>query len=297
MNISQVIKEQHKEEVRSPWWDGALQDWLSVQDPQETITTTTLSAPHPLLLHAQQPPRPPQAAIPLRDGETPSPPCCSPSSSNEPPVEQKAEQSCGQAPPPPPLVPLVSMILKRQMETKQSWSRLPAIVTLIIALSQMAGPANVSHPLGTPASPQALSDRGAIYLSASTSTPSLPNPSFRQGPRAPMENAHSHAALRSITMMAEMISRGRPHSDCPLRRLLNQQKELLPLPHPDPGPSPLCVSRYRPHTHIAETRVSDCLDLRGPLSSPRGLTRRASGFNMFTFSRHFCFLLNEVWMH
>ncbi|KAJ4939929.1 hypothetical protein JOQ06_029365 [Pogonophryne albipinna] len=203
MNISQVIKEQHKEEVRSSWWDGALQDWLSVQDPQETITTTTLSAPHALLLlHAKQPPRPPQTAIPLRDGETLSPPCCSPSSSNEPPVEQKAEQSCGQAPPPPPLVPLVSMILKRQMETKQSWSRLPAIVTLIIALSQMAGPANVSHPLGTPASPQALSDRGAIYLSASTSTPSLPNPSFRQGPRAPMENAHSHAALRSITMMA-----------------------------------------------------------------------------------------------
>lgn len=62
MNISQVIKEQHKEEVRSSWWDGALQDWLSVQDPQETITTTTLSAPHALLLHAQQPPRPPQTA-------------------------------------------------------------------------------------------------------------------------------------------------------------------------------------------------------------------------------------------
>lgn len=63
MNISQVIKEQHKEEVRSSWWDGALQDWLSVQDPQETITTTTLSAPHALLLlHAKQPPRPPQTA-------------------------------------------------------------------------------------------------------------------------------------------------------------------------------------------------------------------------------------------
>lgn len=62
MNISQVMKEQHKEEVRSPWRGGALQGWLSVQDPQETITTTTLSAPHALLLHAQQPPRPPQTA-------------------------------------------------------------------------------------------------------------------------------------------------------------------------------------------------------------------------------------------
>lgn len=49
------------------------------------------------------------------------------------------------------------------------------------------GPANVGRPLGTSASPPALSDWRAIYLSASTSTPSLPNPSFCQGPRAPME--------------------------------------------------------------------------------------------------------------
>lgn len=42
----------------------------------------------------------------------------------------------------------------------------------------MTGPANVSHPPGTLASPPALSDWRAIYLSASTSTPALPNPSF-----------------------------------------------------------------------------------------------------------------------
>lgn len=64
------------------------------------------------------------------------------------------------------------------------------------------GPANVSHPLGTAESPPALFDWGAIYLSASTSTPSLPNPSFRQGPWAPMEKTRSHTAPKSITMMA-----------------------------------------------------------------------------------------------
>lgn len=64
------------------------------------------------------------------------------------------------------------------------------------------GPANVSPPLGTSESPPALSDWGAIYLSASTSTPLLPNPSFRQGPQAPMENTYSHTAPKSISTMA-----------------------------------------------------------------------------------------------
>lgn len=49
-------------------------------------------------------------------------------------------------------------------------------------------PANVRRPLGTSASPPALSGWRAIYLSASASTPSLPNPSFCLGPQAPMEN-------------------------------------------------------------------------------------------------------------
>lgn len=63
------------------------------------------------------------------------------------------------------------------------------------------GPANVSHRLGTSESPPALSDWGAIYLSASTSTLSLLNPSIRQGPREPMENTHSHIAPKSIKTM------------------------------------------------------------------------------------------------
>lgn len=64
------------------------------------------------------------------------------------------------------------------------------------------GAANVSRPLGTSESPPALSDWGAIYLSASTSTLSLLNPSIRQGPRAPMENTRSHIAPKSIKRMA-----------------------------------------------------------------------------------------------
>lgn len=36
-------------------------DWLSVQDPQETITTTTFSTPHtPLTTYSVAPPSPPQ---------------------------------------------------------------------------------------------------------------------------------------------------------------------------------------------------------------------------------------------
>ncbi|KAK5857262.1 hypothetical protein PBY51_010518 [Eleginops maclovinus] len=65
----------------------------------------------------------------------------------------------------------------------------------------MAGPASVRYPLGTPASPQALSDRGAIYLSASTSTPSLPNPLLSPGaPGLPWRTLT--ATLKSITLMA-----------------------------------------------------------------------------------------------
>lgn len=57
--------------------------------------------------------------------------------------------------------------------------------------------ANVSRPLGTSESPPALSDRRAIYLSASTSTPALPNPSFCRERRAPKENTCSHTAQKN----------------------------------------------------------------------------------------------------
>lgn len=46
MNNTHVSEEQHREEAGSRWWDGSYRDWLSVQDPQETLTTTTFSAPH-----------------------------------------------------------------------------------------------------------------------------------------------------------------------------------------------------------------------------------------------------------
>lgn len=45
MNNSHVMKEQHKEEVKSWCETGSYTDWLSVHDPQETTTTTTFSAP------------------------------------------------------------------------------------------------------------------------------------------------------------------------------------------------------------------------------------------------------------
>lgn len=41
---------------------GATEDWLSVQDPQETITTTAFSAPH--TPHTQKASSPPQPANP-----------------------------------------------------------------------------------------------------------------------------------------------------------------------------------------------------------------------------------------
>lgn len=63
------------------------------------------------------------------------------------------------------------------------------------------GTANVSLPRGTAGFPPSSSDWGAIYLSASSSTPSLPNPSFHQGPWAPMETTRSPIAPRSIKKM------------------------------------------------------------------------------------------------
>lgn len=58
-------------------------------------------------------------------------------------------------------------------------------------------PANVSHPRGTWVSPPALCDWGAIYLSASTSTPALPNPPFCWGRWASMENTCSHTTKKT----------------------------------------------------------------------------------------------------
>lgn len=63
--------------------------------------------------------------------------------------------------------------------------------------------ANVSRALGTSESPPALSDWGVIYLSASTSTPSLLNPPPPSlSPGDPMEDVYSRAASKSINETA-----------------------------------------------------------------------------------------------
>lgn len=65
--------------------------------------------------------------------------------------------------------------------------------------SQMAGQLMSAILWGPQCSPPTLSDRGAIYLSASTSAPSLPNPCFCQRPRAPAENTYRYIPPKSIT--------------------------------------------------------------------------------------------------
>lgn len=64
------------------------------------------------------------------------------------------------------------------------------------------GLANVSHSLGTSPSPPALSDWGAIYLSASTSAPSLPNPSSHEGPGLPWRALAATSLPKSIKKRA-----------------------------------------------------------------------------------------------
>lgn len=64
------------------------------------------------------------------------------------------------------------------------------------------GLANVGCPLGTSPSPPALFDRRAIYLSASSSTPSLPNPFFCQRDMGSHGDTQRHITSKSIKEMA-----------------------------------------------------------------------------------------------
>lgn len=64
------------------------------------------------------------------------------------------------------------------------------------------GLANIGCPLGTSPSPPALFDRRAIYLSASSSTPSLPNPFFCQRDVGSHGDTQRHITSKSIKEMA-----------------------------------------------------------------------------------------------
>lgn len=82
---------------------------------------------------------------------------------------------------------------KKKLMMELNSARLSRAVLFPLWHVSNGGPAHVRHPPGTSASPPALSDWRAIYLSASTSAPSLPNPPHCRRPVGPHgEHSQSH---------------------------------------------------------------------------------------------------------
>ena len=73
----------------------------------------------------------------------------------------------------------------KKLTMKLNSARLSRAVLFALWHVSNGGPTHVRHPPGTSASPAALSDWRAIYLSASTSAPSLPNPPHCRRPAGP----------------------------------------------------------------------------------------------------------------